>query len=360
MYRVANGRRADAAAFASAARSYWLDVFPAVQCEIHRLSVEARRIPDPTLRRLALEAQAIKWSSLEGAAAFAAFVAPERRSAVARLLVGYQAVYDYADTLMEQPHVAPADNARQLHAAILAILQPGQPHPDYYRHHSRSQDGGYLARLVDGCRAVVVTLPGYPQLAAKIMSSAERTVRYQSEVNLATERNHPALMQWAMQTTPCRSLRWWETCAACGSSLDTLALLAAAADPGMDASRAATIEAVYWPWTCALHTLLDSLIDRAEDAATGQPNLLDLYASPSDLAERLRYCAAQAARHAPPAGADHSLILAAMASLYLSDRQAWLPASRPAAESVLDALGELAAPAMLVLRARRFVRRISV
>ncbi len=361
MSSTRNWRVTCAAVFASAARSYWLDVFPVVRREVHRLRVEAARIPDPTLRRLALDAQEIKWASLEGAAAFAVLAPRELRPAVARLLVGFQAAYDYADTLMEQPSVVPAANARQLHAAIVAILQPGRPHPDYYRHHVCDQDGGYLTRLVDGCRAVVGELPSYPPLSATIIESTRRIVSYQSEVNLATEQDHPALMRRAAQITPYHSLRWWETWAASGSSLATLALLATAADPTMgEDGRAEAVEALYWPWANALHTLLDSLIDRAEDAATGQHNLLDRYASAQETAERMGFVAAQAARHAVAAGTEHAVILAGMTSLYISDRQAWEPTARPAAESVLDTLGELAMPAILILRARRLVRRTGV
>jgi hypothetical protein len=61
-----------AIAFASAARRYWIGVFPVVQSEIRRLRGCASDIPDPVLRSLALDAQRRKWASLEGAAAFAA------------------------------------------------------------------------------------------------------------------------------------------------------------------------------------------------------------------------------------------------------------------------------------------------
>ncbi len=352
-----NQRIAGAAAFTRAARSYWLDVFPVVRREVRRLHTEASRIPDAILRRLALDALEAKWANLEGAAAFAAFVAPSCRYAVARLLVGYQVAFDYADTLMEQPSEVPSANGRQLHAALTAILEPGCPHPDYYRHHVRDNDGGYLARLVDGCRSVVSELPAYPPLAAKVIESAQRGVEYQSHISLATERDHPALMQWAAQATSYSSLRWWETWASCGSSLDTLALLAAAADPATDAAHGAAIDGLYWPWAGAVHGLLDCLVDHADDAANDRPNLIDLYASPQETAERMGFLAAESVRRAAAAGTDHRLILAGMVSLYLSDREAWVPASRPAAESILDALGELAAPAMLVLRTRRFVRR---
>jgi tetraprenyl-beta-curcumene synthase len=350
-------RAASATAFVSAARSYWLDVFPVVRRELRRLWIEARQIPDPTLRRLALETQAAEWANLEGAAVFAAFVPPTYRYDVARLLVGYQTAFDYADTLMEQPNDAAVTNARQLHAALVAILEPGRPQPNYYGHHVAGHDGGYLTRLVEDCRAVVAELPAYSPLTKKVVESAQRSIEYQCRISLSTKADHPALSRWATLATPHHvQLRWWETWAACGSSLATLALLAAAADPTTSECDAAAIEALYWPWAGALHALLDALIDRADDVANNRPNLLDLYTSPQEIAERMGFLTAESVRLADAAGADHRLILAGMASLYLSDRQAWMPAARPAAESILDALGELATPAMLVLRSRRLAR----
>ena len=106
----------------------------------------------------------------------------------------------------------------------------------------------------------------------------------------------------------------------------------------------------------ALHTLLDSLIDRAEDAATGQRNLLEHYSSSQVMAERMELLAIEAARRAEVVGVEHRLILAGMTSLYLSDPNAWSPYARETTERVLGALGGLARPAMLVLRSRRLAR----
>ena len=297
-YACTRNRRVTAtSAFVSAARSYWLDVFPVVRHELRRLHIEACRIPDPILRYLALDTLAVKWSSLEGAAAFATFVTPALRPAVVRLLVDYQAIFDYADTLMEQPNGDPAANGRQLHAALLAILEPDRPHPDYYRHHVGGNDGGYLTRLVEGCRSIVAELPAYAPLAATVIESTRRVVEYQCRVSLSTAADHPGLSRWALHATPHhRRLQWWETCASCGSSLGTLALLAAAANPQTNGHSAEAIETLYWPWAGALHVLLDDLIDRADDAANSQPNLLDLYASPRELAERLGFLTTESVR----------------------------------------------------------------
>jgi tetraprenyl-beta-curcumene synthase len=345
-------------AFASAARRYWLDVFPVVRREIWRLRRRAEEIPDPELRRVALAAQARKWDNLEGAAAFAAFAPRSKRATVARLLVGLQSIYDYADTLMEQPSEEPSANALRLHEAILVALRPRRAQRDYYAYGIRRDDGGYLPELVDTCQAAIGALPSQSQLAEAIQRSAQRIVFYQGRVNLSTPQDHPMLTRWAAEEAPTGAdLRWWEAGAACGSSMALFALVAEAARPGLGPDRAATIETAYWPWVGALHTLLDSLIDRAEDAATGQLDLLGCYASAEEMAERMRFLAGEAVRHADIAGIEHRLILAGATGLCLSDQRAWLPDARLTSEGVLATVGDLATPAMFVLRVRRLARR---
>lgn len=343
--------------FASAARRYWLGVFPVVQHEIRRLHRRACGIPDPALRALAFDAQKRKWASLEGAAAFAVFTPRLGRFPLARLLVDLQGVFDYADTLMEQPSRAPAANARRLHDAFVVALQPNLPHPDYYQHHTRSDDGGYLVELIEGCRAAVCALPSYAVVADAVTRHAWRVVFYQSRINLATAEDHPALARWASEESAGAQLHWWEIGAACGSSLAIFAHLAAAADPNLTRGEVEAIEALYWPWAEALHIMLDSLIDRAEDSATEQLNLLDYYASQDEMVERLGLLAREMVRRAEAVPPHHRLLLAAMVALYLSDEQAWIPSARPATERILEATGTFARPALLLLRLRRMVLR---
>ena len=347
-----------AGTFALATGRYWLTVLPLARSELRRLRGRAEEIPDLGLRLLALEVYESDWASLEGVAAFAAFARPDLRATLVRLLVSLQSIYQYTDSLMEQPSGDPAANARQLHAAIVIALQPGRPHIDYYLHDTHGEDGGYLVELVDRCRGLLTELPSYGMIAQAVLEQAERIVFYQSHVNLADVRDHPALACWAESEAPSGvRQRWWEPAAATGSSLATLALLSAAADPDLSERDAAAVEALYWPWMGALHTLLDSLIDRDEDAATGQHNLLDHYSSAREMAERMELLAVEAARRSDTIGVEHRLILAGMTSLYLSDPNAWSPYARETSKRVLTALGGLAKPAMLVLRARRLAHR---
>lgn len=319
----------------------------------------AARIPDQSLRVLALDAQNRKWASLEGAAAFAVFAPRLGRNDLVRLLVDLQGIFDYADTLMEQPNRAPVSNARRLHDACIAALQSqGSPHAYYYEYHARCDDGGYLVSLIERCRAAVCALPSYAVVADAVLRHARRVVFYQSRINLATTGDHPALARWASKQQAGLQLKWWEVGAACGSSLAIFAHLAAASDPNLTRSEVEAIEALYWPWAEALHILLDSLIDRAEDRATDQRNLLDYYTSQDEMTERLGLLATEVVKRAEAVPPHHQLILAAMVALYLSDEQAWTPSARPATERILEATGTFARPALLLLRLRRMALKI--
>jgi tetraprenyl-beta-curcumene synthase len=348
-----------AARFVAAAQRYWIGTYPTIRDEIRCMKRRAECIPDPTLRRLALDTQDSKWGDLEGAGAFAAFAPRRHRARVARLLVALQGIYDYADTLMEQPSRDPSANAIMLHSAMLAALQPGQPHADYYaHHHTTNDDGGYLKFLIDRCRTAVEQLPAYPLVADAAHTNTQRIVDYQTRINHDREHGYPSFICWAVtETPPGTGLNWWETGAACGSSLALFALLAAAADPNLTRSQASAVEATYWPWANALHTLLDNLIDRAEDRETHQHNLIDHYTSQEEMTERLGLLAGETVKRAHEVAPHHRLILAGMVALYLSDEQAWIASARPASERVLAVTGTLVRPALLLLRARRLALR---
>jgi tetraprenyl-beta-curcumene synthase len=137
-------------------------------------------------------------------------------------------------------------------------------------------------------------------------------------------------------------------------------MIAAAADPAIEPGQVDALENAYFPWIGALHSMLDHLIDAAEDARTGQRNLIDLYASPEQAAERMSLLAERAlacARTLPPPP-RHELIVAAMASFYLSAPEAHAGEAAPVTRAVLEAFGPLARPALAIFNARRAAERV--
>jgi tetraprenyl-beta-curcumene synthase len=350
------------AAFLSAAHCYWLKVFPCVQRELDYWRKRASEIPDPELRRLALETHRTKWCNVEGAAAFATMVPSIHRSAAIRTLVTFQAAYDYADTLAEQPQDDPIANGHRLHQSLLVALDTNAAHSDYYAHSRLNNDGGYLLALTDGCRRAFQRLPAHAKVAPAGRRAAERIVTYQS-LNHGGRKTREVLAQWAQsETVRGTGLRWWETSAACASSLTVLALLSAAADPALQARDVVAIESAYHPWIGALHTLLDSLIDWSEDELDHQANLLDHYKSTPELVDRLRTLARRSrdSTVALPQASQHAVLLAGMAGLYLSAPEARSPRTACAADAALGAMEHLMRPTLLVMQARRVIRWISV
>jgi tetraprenyl-beta-curcumene synthase len=345
------------AAFADAARRYWTAVFPQVRRELAHWRERAGEIPDPVLRRLAFEALR-KRGNLEGAAAFAAFAPRSDRAAAVRAVMAFQAVYDYLDVLAEQPRGDPVASARGLHEALLVALDPtGGGQPDYYAGYPQREDNGYLAELVDTCRTALATLPSYPSVAAAARRAAERIVEFQS-LNLSeSQGEHDALARWARTETPAgMELQWWETAGAGGSPIGVYALIAAAAAaPVVDPGDLEAIENAYFPWIGALHSLLDHLVDSAQDTASCQRNLLDYYASPQEAAARMQTLAVRAAcaARALPRGRRHTIILAGMVGYYLSLPAASEPGALPIVRNVRAAIGGLLAPTLLVFKVRR-------
>lgn len=354
MGSIAWGRLRAAVVFFDAAIRYWLTVYPLVRWHTSRWRRGARAIPDPVLRRIALETHRAESGNLEGAAAFAAFAPLRRRSSVVRACVAFQATYDYVDSLAEQPTTASFANARALHDALRVALCPDSQHTAYYRHEARAHDGGYLRLLVGSCQAAMRALPGRLVIERQLGDAAARMIAYQARIH-AREPKDDGLAAWARAHTPSRTgLAWWEAAAAAASSLGAFALVTAAADPHLSADEAKAIDRAYFPWVGALHVLLDSLVDQPIDATTGHCNLVAHYERPDEAAARIGAIAttAFASTRALRQGSRHATILAAMIAYYLSAPTAQLPHAEPARDRVLAVGGGLVRPALALMRVR--------
>jgi tetraprenyl-beta-curcumene synthase len=161
------------------------------------------------------------------------------------------------------------------------------------------------------------------------------------------------------------ALEWWELAAGGGSSLGVHALIAVAAAAETDRDDVAAVDSAYFPWIGALHSLLDSLVDRCEDERDGQRSFLDYYASPSNAALRMGVLArrARSSAEALSNGATHRVILNAMACRYLSCPECRTPEARMVSRALSRELGVPVRAALpifrLARRARALTRRLT-
>jgi tetraprenyl-beta-curcumene synthase len=353
---------ATGAVFFAAAARYWLLVFPRVNSELRHWRRSAARIGDPTLRRLALAALE-KRSNMEGAAAFAAFVRFGPRRDVVQALVAFQTIYNHVDMLAEQPGRDHEARARALHEALLLALEPGAATPACRAHTLQfaQDDDGHLAEMIEACRWALSRLPGFAAAAPAVRAAARRIVAFQS-LSLGDQGK---LEAWALHETLSGSgLEWWETAAAAGSSLAVHALIAASASPALNGQDIEAIDGAYSSKIGALHSLLDSVVDEAEDAQARQLSLIACYRSPQEAAVRLGELTERtidAARELPD-GRIHAVVATAMVCSYLGDCERLDAQARTAgavAPVVRASLGGLSRPILRVFALRRLAGRLA-
>jgi tetraprenyl-beta-curcumene synthase len=343
--------------FVRSAVRYWLFVFPRVGSELRHWRRSAGRIRDPVLRRLALAALE-KRSNMEGAAAFAVFAGAGTRRDVVRALVAFQAIYNHVDMLAEQPSSDPVGRARRLHNTLLSALEPGSPSPARGSLRLESDDGDYLAELIEACSWALSRLPGYAAAAPAARSAATRIATFQS-LSLASG---DELELWALQNVPTESgLAWWETAAAAGSSLSVLALIASSASATLHRRELLAIDLAYSSVVASLHSLLDSTLDEVEDAATGQLSLVGCYRSSQVAAASMGVLAERAmdAARGLPNGRAHAVITAAMACSYLVDGQHASVRAKACTKAVQTSIGALSRPMLFIFRLRRLASRLA-
>jgi tetraprenyl-beta-curcumene synthase len=350
-------RLALTAAFALLAARYWLTVYPGVIAHMRRSHARASTIADPALRALVLQSLA-KRSNLEGAAAFAALAPRATRGSALRALLAFQSIYNYADVLGEQPTADSLAAVRYAHVPLAHALGLRAPTASLQLEGPWAGDNGYLDELLTRCQESIAALPSAAIIRESALARASDIAEFQAHSSPAAAPDE--LERW-VSTLPPRApqMSWSETAAACGSSLAVHALIAAASTPSLDETTVVRLSHAYGAQIGALHSMLDSLIDQDEDARLGQPSLIGLYPTPQAAAESMGDMAhdAMLAARSLPRGRHHAVLLAGMASLYLSDPQAREPRAAPVTAAVRAGIGGLATPAMVVFALWRLTGR---
>jgi tetraprenyl-beta-curcumene synthase len=339
---------------------YWLRIYPKVARELRGWREQAAAIPDPTLRAHALATLRDKRKHAEGAAAFAVLSPRRSRANVVRFLVAFQSMYDYLDTISEQPVDDRFLDTMQLHTALTDALMPGVSMRAAYDLHPQQDDGGYLAEFIDTCQTCCSSLPAFPIVAAAVRSAAQ-LARASQGYNHALQDASPdflaeVVVPWASaEGGDAHGLTWWEVIGATGSSLAILVLVASAANPGLEQSESDAIHAVYVPWAGAVLALIDSLVDQERDRADATHSLIGRYSSSDVAGERVAAFVGQALAltHETASPERHALIVAAMIALFASSPEADGPMARDAIRSALDAAGPRGSLPLVALRARR-------
>jgi tetraprenyl-beta-curcumene synthase len=326
----------------------------AVAREVGRWRALAAAIPDRAIREDARYALSEKRAHADGAALFT--VIPRHRDAgLLALLVAYETIVDFLDNVSERHPTR--ENGRQLHLALTDALNPGGPVHDYYRFHPWRDDGGFLLALVHECRARCCSLPSFEQVWGVVSREARRSLVLGINHDPSADQRDDALRAWAAHEFPDeQELCWFELSGAASATLVVHGLLTLAAEPRVIEAEVAAVYAAYWPWTSLATTMLDSYVDQADDAATGNHSYIGHYADTDAGIARLRESIRRAllAARALPDGEHHAVIVGCMIAMYLSKPEARSPGLRATTLQLAREGGSLVRLLLPILRAWRF------
>lgn len=325
---------------------------PAVAREVRPWRLRVRATPEAAIRTDGLSALGSKRGHTDGAALFTT-LSRTRNLHLLRLLVAYELIWDFLDTVNERGAQTGQTNGRQLHLALIEALDPGVPLSDYYRYHPWTSDGGYLRTLVDACRQCLSSLPSYAQIHPFTVEEARRAQVLAVNHELDPARRDAALREWATREFPSeQEATWFELTGAASASLTIHALLALAAEPGCVEREIEQTRRAYFPWISAATTMLDSYVDQVEDMENDDHSYVAHYPTPELGAQRICQLVERSLQEARALkdGERHVLITACMAAMYLSKDSARTRATRDTTLALAGAGGPLTRLLLPILR----------
>ncbi len=294
-------------------------IVPMAAAALKGIRARAEAIPDPLLRREALASVDGKSYHVAGAAILATFLPPEAAQRYVDVVAPLESIYDYLDNLCDRHPEVDAAAYPILHQAIADALELDATPRDYYALGPVGDDGGYLRALVRQTQDALRKTPSLERLRPLFAEAASFYSEMQTYVHLPRGQREIACVEWyERHRERFNTLDWHEFVCAAGSQFQVYGPLYAAFAGEIDSIE--TVYDAYFPYVSALHVLLDSFIDQAEDDHHDELNFAVVYGGSPALRNRAAFLA-RSARNAfagMPHQRRHFFVLRIMALFYLS------------------------------------------
>jgi tetraprenyl-beta-curcumene synthase len=301
----------------------YLKVLPTVHKELAYWKQRASEIPNPELRKQALDSIEHKTFHCEGGSILALMAMENDKQAI-KFIVAYQTISDYLDNLCDRSvSLDPADFA-SLHEAMTDALTLNSSQKNYYQLRNDQDDGSYLNDLVKTCRSVLQDIKHFDFIKEFLLELSRYYCDLQIHKHVVVEERVPRLQTWFdrfKESLP--EMEWYEFSACSGSTLGIFCLVSYAMRDDFQEKDAENIRSGYFPYIQGLHILLDYFIDQEEDRIGGDLNFCSYYENQEVLFDRLKHFVKEADRHTDrlPHKKFHQLINRGLLGIYLSDEK---------------------------------------
>lgn len=296
-------------------------VLPEVKEQLQGWLTVSQRIPDPELRKQAIDSITHKEFHCQGGAIYASANLSMRKHLIP-LIVAFQTISDYLDNLCDRSTSLDPKDFRLLHQSMLDAIDPNATLSNYYALRNEQDDGGYLHELVMMCQNCIRFLPSYKLTEQSIRKFVSLYIDLQVYKHINIELREKALINWWNEyQTSFPELSWNEFASATGSTLGVFMMFLASADPNLSEQEVERIHDAYFPYVGGLHILLDYLIDQEEDKLGGDLNFCTYFSSMNETTERIAFMVENARSKILSLEHPnfHRMIIEGLLALYLSD-----------------------------------------
>lgn len=318
-------------------------IVPKAARALEQVRALAGTIPDDRLRAQALSSIDAKAYHVAGGCILATFLSPVAADHYVEIVAPLETIYDYLDNLCDRHPDVDIAAYPVLHRAIADALEPGRAVGGYYDLGPAGDDGDYLVSLVRHVQRALYRLADHELLLPLFREATKLYGEMQSFVHLPEGEREDACRVWyAQHAQRYRTLEWQEFACAAGSQFHVYAPLFMLFDAHDDAL--ADTYGAYFPAVSALHVLLDSFIDQAEDRRHGDLSFVALYGTPEHFFERVAYLARCALRgfERLPHPRQHRFLLRTMSLFYLTHPKVYEQGLDEQAQALLRIIDEAA------------------
>jgi tetraprenyl-beta-curcumene synthase len=315
-------------------------IVPDARRQLDRIRHNALAIEDDALRAEALQSITAKAYHVAGGCILATFLPPQKAHSYVEIVAPLESIYDYLDNLCDRHAEVSAEAYPVLHQAIADALDPYAPVRDYYARGPNGHDSGYLVWLVTRVQQSLRELDGHEELLPYFREAAALYSEMQTYKHFPPGERERACREWFERRRDHRyaELEWYEFACAAGSQFQVYAPLFE-----LFAQREASIGLTYdayFPAAAALHVLLDSFIDQAEDREHGELNFAVAYGDSARMRERVAFLMQKAMKGfvALPDARRHRFVLRVMALFYLTHPKVYAQDLNVEAEALLQAI----------------------
>ncbi len=298
-------------------------VLPQVHKKLGYWKKRASEIPNPELRKQALDSIRTKTFHCEGGGIYS-LLAKENLEDAVSFIVAYQTISDYLDNLCDRSTSLDPEDFRALHSSMRHALSPGVQTENYYRYRTETEDGGYLNELVQTCQTFLGKVAKLEVIQPALWELEGYYSDLQVHKHVKKDERVPRLQAWFASHEPkLPEMTWYEFSACSGSTLGIFCIVSYALSQNNMTELVHQLKNGYFPWVQGLHILLDYFVDQDEDKNGGDLNFCFYYEDEETMIERFHHFIEQSDRSIShlPDKRFHQMINRGLLGIYLADQK---------------------------------------